>query len=177
LQARPVGHEQMRIATSGAALCISLLICAALTACRSAREVRLVDVDKLACELEAGGQKLFFPSAKCMEALPQKAMRGYWMTGREYSVFYFNKEEATTDYDETATWLSLSQKAEDYLSSESILPYGTLFEISFVGTYSDTPGLYDVSRRRKSQVHVVKFESIEELIRLPIPTREEMLRR
>src|ERR1044071_9133937 len=40
-----------------------------------------------------GGEVLFVGEARCLAALPQAELSGYWVSGHEYSVFYNNKQD------------------------------------------------------------------------------------
>jgi hypothetical protein len=142
---------------------VGLNSCAYLDRRTLAREEELIKNANIPCESFVDGKREFFTSIKCMEGLPQSEMHGYWVYGFEYSVFYFNKEDVRADYDETATSLTLSKKAYSYLEAmPESLSLGT-YEIRFIGTFSDTPGVYQWGGVRNGGVHVMNFLSLKEI--------------
>jgi hypothetical protein len=114
------------------------------------------------CTSNVNGEKLFIGDEKCIAKLPRKTITGYWVVDHEYSVFYKRFPEKTINYDEEATWIDLSDSA--FLIAKPLVERGRreIFEIRFVGTRSEAPGIYGPGTF-KSGAFVDKFISIRKV--------------
>lgn len=130
-------------------------------ACKSPSNSSLKNIDGQ-CRVTISGKELFVGEQACMAELPQEELNGYWVVDHEYSTFYTDLASDKPAYDEEATWIDLSSAAAS-VAKPLIRPgIRQIFQIRFVGTRSNAPGIYGPSGF-KSGAYVDRFISIKKI--------------
>ena len=114
------------------------------------------------CESTRDGELYFHGSNECFEALPQKRMSGFWLSGNELTMFFHELPPDRPHIGEYFTGLALSDEA--YTTAESKIRGGQLqlFKIEFIGADPAMPGSYGGGANRG--VYVSKLTSITEIV-------------
>jgi hypothetical protein len=118
----------------------SMLMTILVTACSNGGNQ--AGAESKSCTERLGGEILFVGEARCLAALPQEKLSGFWVSGHEYSVFYNNKEDIQLEPDAQAAWLFLSSEAEVRVEHKMRAGEWQVFAISFVGVKSTARGIY-----------------------------------
>lgn len=118
---------------------LSLIVVA--SACQS-KSTRLSRGTNTNCTFEKRGKVLVIGDRECLAALPRRVIHGYLVIDHEYSVLYKSRKDVKDYYDESATWVELSEVS---LKTHQGMLGGSgrkIFEVRFVGTMSVAPGVY-----------------------------------
>jgi hypothetical protein len=114
------------------------------------------------CRITLNGQSLFVGERECFAALPQTEIAGYWVVDHEYSVLYSSRPSIKLVYDQDATWLDLSIKAQGAVTANLVDGRRQIFEIKFMGVRSYAPGVYG-NGTFKSGAYVDEVISLKEV--------------
>ena len=86
-----------------------------------------------------------------------ESLTGYWVTGHEYSVFYKDAKALPpeSDTDENVVWLETTRTGP-------MDGRRHVFEVSFIGVYSDRLGFYGNGAFRRG-AYAKSFTSVKEI--------------
>jgi hypothetical protein len=94
------------------------------------------------CEVVFEGTKYFLGDPTCFRALPEKTMRGFWVSGHEYSAFFRERPPYPPDFKADVTWLQLSNAARAVVDPRTHDGELHLFEVEFRGRDANRLGIY-----------------------------------
>jgi hypothetical protein len=124
-----------------------------------------------ACWMGAGKHREFIGTPQCMRQLPQRRMKGVWVSGFENSVFF----EGATRAPEWHPGMPQPDVWFQTYPDDAIDRFGFKFDgttrallIDFIGTKSDAPGLYGHFGMFRHGVLATRILSVREI---PLPTQ------